>query len=215
VRLEPIILPNYESPLPLLRREIAHCNVLYILSTDQEEVASCFLVSEGYISVEGIAKAAVYLGLSATSAATKNTALVRELYKRCAEDIRQREQSDDEMRVIWFTTATPSAYYGGSLYWEVEPLPDGSYSVGSKLLGDAICTQMEFERREGDHPFALRGAAGLVRYSQAERDRINKIVAKSGFSLLEMLKIDETCGDRLLATARSKSSLKPQTAQAG
>jgi hypothetical protein len=202
-RLAEIIRPSYEHANQLLGREIAHCNTLYLLSTEAEQVATFFLIAEESLCVRGAHSPSVYLGLSATSQQTKNTALVRELYTLCAADIRERERVDGCPRTIWFTTATPSAYYGGSLYWNVEPLADGSHTAQSRDLADAICEQMLFEQSP-DSPFCLRGVAGAVRYSLVERNRIARVVTKTGFTLFEQLRIDESHGDRLLVVGSSK-----------
>jgi hypothetical protein len=207
-RMLSILTPSYIDPKPLFNREIQHCDRIYLAEDNHNELVSFFLVA----FQNEAAPDEIYLGLSATSQSTKNSGTVRVLYSQCADDIRERETKRGAPFVIWSTTASPSAFHGGRLFWDCEPDARGTASQDAREAAARIQKRIVTSTRS-ENPFVLRGVADPVRYSELERRRIGEIVTKTGFDLFNRLSIDEARGDRLLVIAHTK--LLPELLRGG
>lgn len=206
-----IIRPSYVDPLPVFNREIQRCNKLY-LAIQNKTLVAFFLVSWESLEFQGKVIPAIFLGLSATSMETKNTGIVRNLYKRMLEDVKKWEETNQQQILIWATTATPSAYYAVSLLFpQLEPRSNGSYSEQGEQLALAIRKKMGWENtNKTGHPLVLHNVAKGTRYSPTESQRIAQVMAKSSFTLFSKLAIDEQNQDRLLLICQSPLCEEPK-----
>lgn len=195
--LRNMIAPSYVITDTLLERELATCDVAYLLHDDRG-LASVFLVGHHDLTVGQSRRRALYMGLSATRQDLKNTGHVRNLYRSAMSDAAAMEQTLGERLIVWGVTASPSPFYGTHKVWaNTQPMFDGTYSRTAGEVAIAIRDYLKLDRTNG-HPFVLRRLAKGTRYSQAERDRISAVCAKHRFFLYDELGVDETQGDRLL-----------------
>jgi hypothetical protein len=199
-----LLSPSYEDPTSLLEREVEHCDTLYVARDIDGRLMAFFLVAWEPLTFNGKTLPSVYLGLSATSQETKGSGIVRNLYERFRCDASSWERENRRQLVLWATTATPSAYAGVNLLFDqVAPCADGSYSRWAACMARIICRRFSLADTEPDsNPFVLRAVAHKTRYSDAEVERISKIVEKTNFTLFQHLEIDERRGDRLLLICR-------------
>lgn len=206
-----IIRPSYVDPLPVFNREIQRCNKLY-LATQNKVLVAFFLVSWESLEFQDKVIPAIFLGLSATSAETKNTGIVRNLYSRMLEDVKKWEDANQQQILIWATTATPSAYYGVSLLFpQLEPRSDGSYSKQGEQLAFAIRKKMGWENaNKTRHPLVLHNVAKGTRYSPTENQRISQVMVKNNFTLFSKLAVDEKNQDRILLICQTPSPEEPK-----
>ena len=196
-----ILAPSYHDATSLLAREWSSCNTCYEFRNSSGELLAFFLVE--WPPAQSVSPSA-YLGLSATRSDTKNSGIVRELYRRFVVEATAWQESSGKMLRLWYTTATPSACLAAyTLLSDPNPRSDGSFDPVVLPEVDAIRNILGIGPcRENDHHFVLRGLAAATRYSEEERLRITKIVAQTGFTLLDDLGVAESNGDRLLYLCR-------------
>ena len=196
-----LVTPSYVDPSALLARELAHCDTLYARRGDDGRLQTFFLTANERIETPLGPIPTVYLGLSAARADLKNTGVVRSVYVRFLDAAAAWEQATGERLLLWYTTATPSAYHASRLLFTGgEPSLNGEFSEeGAKI---ALALRRRLGVVDHDHPFVLPEIATNTRYSPAEVARIDRVVTKSGFTLFRRLDIEEKRGDRLLAIAR-------------
>lgn len=206
-----IARPSYIDPLPVFTRNIQRCNKIY-LAKQNEAIVAFFMVSWETVEFQGEIIPAAFLGLSATSMATKNTGIIRNLYRRSLEDIKKWEEANQQQMLIWATTATPSAYYGLSLLFpQLEPRPNGNYSELGSQLAFAIRKKMGWENAsKTGHPLALHDIAKGTRYSPAESQRVAHVMAKNDFTLFSKLTVDENNHDRVLLICQPPLHREPK-----
>ena len=198
-----LLSPSYEDPTQLVERELANCDTLYTDRDPSGALKCFFMVGWHELRIGDEMHGAVYLGLSAASPDVQNTARVRALYDKFNSDAAKWERERCRDLILWFTTATPSAYYAGAnVFDKAEPYLDGTYSVWYQQIVAAIRERQGYA--EQPHPFVIKNVALGTRYSQRELERIEKVCAKSGFTLFEDLGVNERMGDRLLVVCRPR-----------
>jgi hypothetical protein len=198
-QLAAIISESYIDPLAILIPELKKCTDIYLYKDDAGQVLSFFMIARHELTTVEASVPAVYLGLSATNPQTKNSAIIRDLYRAFVRDAQGWERSSGQPLTLWYTTATPSACLAAyAIFAEAEPRQDGSFTDRRLAAVSAIRKALGLEGRPGEHPFVLPSLFGDVRYSETECARIAAICEKRQFSLLRDLGVDETRGDRLL-----------------
>jgi hypothetical protein len=197
-----VVRASYVDPQPLIENDLARATQIYLAFDSSNQVAAFFMIAREELSIANCKQNAVFLGWSGATLAARGTKAVHALYAEAAHDIRTWEAAADSEFILWFTTATPSAYYGASLFWDIEPAADGEANQRSVEAARAITAQFGFRSRTS--PFSLAGAY-VTRYSHAERERIKMIEQRRSFNLFRLLDIDESRGDRLLVIARSRN----------
>ena len=196
-----LLAPSYVDCTAVLARELDHCDRLYLARDVQGRLATFFLTAFEDVTVEGTVVPTAYLGLSAARPDLKNSGVVRQLYEAFLIDAGKKEVATCRQLVLWFTTATPSAYKAGQvLFADVEPAVDGSYRTTSVALAAAL--RYRLHAATGAHPFVLKGIADRTRYSADEVERIRLVNQRHGFHLLADLGVEESQGDRLLVIAK-------------
>jgi hypothetical protein len=195
-----VLAPSYLDASALLDREVAHCETLYLATDEDRRLSAFFMVAWESITVGGVNLPSVYMGLSAAREDLKSTGHVRDLYAMFVSDAATWQRITGRTLVLWYTTATPSAYLAASAMFDnVEPRPDGTYSERAARIAAAITSAAYPGVESNGHPFVLSAAAPNTRYSERERIRIDGLCQKKGFTLFTILGIDESKGDRLLS----------------
>jgi hypothetical protein len=198
-----LLAPSYEDPTALLEREVAACDTLYTDRDPDGKLKCFFMVGWQDLSIGGAHQNLAYLGLSGASVDVKNTARVRGLYDKFNSEAVQWERDQGQTLVLWFTTASPSAYYAGAnVFDKAEPFLDGTYSKWGLQVVCAIRERQGYGN--SCHPFVAKSVALATRYSLPELERIQRICSKSNFQLFEQLAVDERGGDRLLVVCRPR-----------
>lgn len=195
-----LLAPSYEDPSAIMKRELAHCDTVYMAFSEDGRMESFFMVGHEVIDVEAQSVSAVYLGLSATREELKSGGAGRAVYARWqAEDADLRQRSVRPL-VVWCTTATPLVYlFITKLQPTAEPFMDGSYTPRWLSFVNASRQRLGLpEAVRGGHPFLLKAVARDTRYSVAEELRIREICRTRGFSLFDKVGLDQGMGDRLL-----------------
>lgn len=198
--LADLVAPSYVDASGVMERELAFNDLLYLVRDAAGALLSFFLVRRGDLSAAAGESCLVYMGLSATRDDTKNSGIVRSLYAAFAADVAAWQLDIGRRIRLWFTTATPSAYYAAQLlFMDIEPRPDGSYNRET-LAAIAQIRRTFAGCGESAHPFVLPGVASGTRYSDVERGRIARLCERHGFRLFEVLDVQERRGDRLVVT---------------
>ena len=193
-----LLVPSYCDPRSLLLREVEHCDTLYIARDADQCLSAFFLVAWESLVVGGRPLPAVYMGLSAAREDTKNTGQIRELYAQFLGEAAEWQEATKQRLVLWFTTATPSAYLAAAaLFGGLQPRTDGGYSVDSVLVAASIRQRYYTSSSRPAHPFVLPNVAGDTRYSESERDRIARVCERKRFTLLADLGVNESDGARV------------------
>ncbi|KYQ94387.1 hypothetical protein DLAC_11597 [Tieghemostelium lacteum] len=205
--IKDIIAPSYEDPSSMLKRDLSHSNKLYIARERDGRLITFLMVGWENVLFKGQNIPTVYIGLSATRQDQKNTGIVRYLYKRFLGDAQAWEQVHQQRLLLWYTTATPSAFHVSNLMEESQPNIDGSYTEEGKKLILALRDHKKWPAFIEGHPFIVKGIAEKTRYSVLERERIKKIEEGKNFTLFTELGIDETQGDRMVCIGRVPSKV--------
>lgn len=202
--LAEVAKPSYQDSMAVLTRDMKHCNKLYLARLEDDGTLLCFFMTAWNIfSIKNSKIPTIYMGLCTTSQQTKNTGIYRLLFHAFITDARRWEQQHSKSFLLWYTTASPSAFYGGNLlYANHEPTLDGKYTSDGAAMVEAICMQKKWSAHLGKHPFVLHGIVPETRYSEQELARIQTLTNKKNFTLFSQLNIDETKGDRLLCICR-------------
>jgi hypothetical protein len=203
-----IVSPSYEDSTTLLAREIKSCNEIYLAKDQNQQIHSFFMIGWSDLVVDNQQIPAVYLGLSATSATTKNRGYVRLLFEKFFKEAYAWEEKNQQKLVLWHTTASPSIFHAFNLLLDYnEPDKDGDYTDAGQKIALAICQKKGWQQNvSSQHPFVLHGVAENTLYSKEEFSRLGKICQKNNFTLFNQLNINERKGDRLLRISR----LSPQ-----
>lgn len=197
-QIRTLVAPSYEDPAAILARELASCDVAYLLVGPDRTLLSLFLVGFHGLSVNHEPAEALYMGLSATRPDLKNHGLVHGLYRQAQADARTREDQAGKRLIVWGTTVHPSPFRAVHNIWaNVEPRSDGTFTDTGAERALALRQHLQVPPPTG-HPFVLHGIAQGTRYSSAELARIDRVKLKHGFGLFESLGVDEAKGDRLL-----------------
>jgi hypothetical protein len=206
-----IVGPSYEDPTALLVRELQHCDTLYLGTDDEGRLACFYFVAWESLDVDGLARPAVYLGLSATRDDLKGRGGALSVYACWLMELAAREQASETSFVLWGTTATPLVYMNAhAALTDLNPLPDGGYSDDAVRTARAIRAQLNIPEEDG-YPFLLKGVAVGTRYSKVEAARIASVSSRRQFTLFDRLGVVEARGDRLLFVALSPWSIGSST----
>jgi predicted GNAT family N-acyltransferase len=201
--LKEITAPSYEDPTAMIKRDLSHCNKLYLGHNPDGKLVTFFMVGWEPILFKGKYIPSVFLGLSATCQDCKNSGIVRTLYQRFVLDAQAWEEAHQQRLLLWYTTATPAVFHATNIIFsENEPYINGHYTNEGADYAIAIRHHMKWPAFEGEHPFVVKGIAKNTRYSALERARIEHIVKTKNFTLFAELGIDETQGDRMVRIGR-------------
>jgi hypothetical protein len=193
--------PSYQDPTAVIQRESNCCTHLYLLLRNNS-ISAFYLCAYELVRHQAKLIPMIYMGLCVSNQADKNSGLFYHLLNKMQQDglAWQKEQEHDVL--LWYTTATPSAYHAASqIFSDHMPRIDGSYSVETEEYAIAIRKHMGWSIPQG-HPLVLPGVAVGTCYSEQELNRIAAICQRKNFSLFNNLGIDETKGDRLLGICR-------------
>jgi hypothetical protein len=204
LKIKNIVSPSYEDSTTLLAREIKSCNEIYLAKDQNQQIHSFFMVGWSDLVVDNQQTPAVYLGLSATSAITKNTGFVRLLFEKFFTEAYAWEEKNQQKLVLWHTTASSSIFHAFNLLLDYnEPDKDGNYTDVCQRIALAICQKKGWLKNiSRQHPFVLYGIAENTFYSKEEFSRLEEICQKNNFTLFNQLNINERKGDRLLRISR-------------
>lgn len=191
-----MILPSYKNAGSHIAKDIAICNQLYIVNSEDHQMLAFFMV--GYHKINDLD--CCYLGLSACRQEYKNNGFVKALFFEFARDCIRKELSLNKRILCYWTTATPIVYHWFCKYFsDVAPDRQGNCSTGSKRLLTLIArSKYKNASFEADYPFILRQAAHQINYSDAENDRIRQAIIDLNLAVFENHRLDETNGDRFL-----------------
>jgi hypothetical protein len=154
--LHELIRPSYEKATTLLARETCFCDTLYTLRGPNDNLVAFFMVAWHQLELDDTSIQAVYLGLSATRQDTKSTGSVRHVYQRFANDARRWEHRTGKELLLWFTTATPSAYYAAQrLFDGLQPRTNGTYTSHGKRVANALRNYVDADRGEQPSCFTV------------------------------------------------------------
>jgi hypothetical protein len=141
-----------------------------------------------------------YMGLTA-AVNGGDQRLARRLWKKYLDHARR--QNNGREIWVWYRTASPFGLYPcHSLLRDGEPRLDGSFSSeGAALIGDIRLHYGLPADRAETKPFVVRGFAS-ARYTEHEKDRIERFSRPEAARLFHDFGIDEANGDRLLMIGR-------------
>src|SRR5437870_4360782 len=118
--LTELATPSYEDPRPVVDRELAHCDTLYLARDAGRRLVCFYLIAHEMVEVTGQRSIpTVYMGLSATRQDTKSSGKIAALYTRALEDAWRWQAEIGQRVVLWGTTATPSVYLAVHLFLSV------------------------------------------------------------------------------------------------
>jgi hypothetical protein len=141
-----------------------------------------------------------YMGLTA-AANSGDQRKSRRLWTRYLEHARR----ENEGRKLWAWYRTASAfglYPCHSLLQDGEPKLDGSFSKdGARLIGELRSHYGLVSDPSERNPFVVRAFAS-ARYTEFERDRIERFCSPEAAHFFRDLAVDEANGDRLLMIGR-------------
>jgi len=199
-----LVAPSYLDSATLLEREFAHCDLLYYLRDEDGQLVCFLMVARETVSVAGCERPAVFLGLSATSQATKGSGLIWRVYRTFVDEARGWQRILACPLLLWATTATPSAYHAvNRLFDDLQPRPDGTYALDALQIANALRARYgRAPAAPGDHPFVMHAVANHTRYSPCEEARIAALRQAHGFDLFDRLAVDQRNGDRTLLVCR-------------
>ena len=197
-RIREIVQPYYTDATQLIARAISHNTHIYLSYYDGVLVAF-FMVAWETLSVNGIDRPALFLGLSSVDPDFRNKKLVSTLYKQSMLDVAEWQTNHSQELIVWFTTATPVVWHSISrIYRIIQPTIDSSYPPELGDVGKAIQQCHYPHARLHVNPFVLKGVATATQYAVAERTYLDQTEQKNGPSIFEQLGVDESAGDRLL-----------------
>ena len=203
-----LVAPSYVDATAILEREMDHCDLLYHVRGEDGRLVNFFMIARESVQIDGCATPTIFLGLSATSQATKGSGLVWDTYKAFITEACGWERLLSCPLLLRATTATPSAYHAlNRLFDDVEPRPDGSYTPEGARIANSLRTLYGLAPVGAhENPFVLRGVASRTRYSPEEEVRIAEICRRNEFDLFDKVGVDERQGDRLLLICRLRKT---------
>lgn len=194
-----LVLPSYVNPDAMLKRDIDSCDRIYLAYNIQDKLCAFFMVGQQNLVLNDTSVVSFYLGLGATSMATKNSGIIRQLYQAFIHDVQELEARINQKIPLWHTTVTPSVFHAFELMFvENEPNANGLYTEKGKSLVLAIRSKKGWQYQENEHPFVVKNVAHNTLYSDSEVARIKRICLEKNFSLFDELGINERNGDRLI-----------------
>lgn len=194
-----LALPSYVNPDAMLKRDIDSCDRIYLAYDNQAKLCTFFMVGQQKLILNGNPLVSFYLGLGATSMATKNSGIIRQLYQAFIHDVQELEAKINQRIPLWHTTATPSVFHAfNQMFVENEPDGNGLYTEKGKSLVLAIRSEKGWNYQVNEHPFVVKNIAHNTLYSDSEVARIKQICIEKNFRLFDELGIDERKGDRLI-----------------
>ncbi len=200
-RIRTILEASYEDPACLLARELARATVIYLGSSQGSLVCFFMLMWHLLPLPDGTSMPSVYLGLSASNAATKGRGFTIRLYKRFIADAVGWEGSDGQPLFLWGTTASPLVLrIVHRVFGSVCPDREGRYSELAAVHAQAIRRYLSLSESDFVHPLVLPGIARDTRYRDEERSRHMKDISGPD-DIFDRLGISESRGDRLLFMA--------------
>ena len=177
---------------------------------DEKGLTSFLFFKRSHIKYKDGRISAIYLGLGGNRPDRIGTTRAIAVYRAFIADALTWEKKQKERFLIWGTTATPSIYrIINKFFDELEPQMDGSYSPRALEYANRIKAQfIDKEHWSHEHPFLLKGVAKTVRYSAAERKRIDALAQAKNFDLFSKINMQETNGDRVLLFCRLPISMR-------
>lgn len=199
--LRMIVCHSYKDVSPLLDGDVERCTNLY-LGRMNNSIVCFFLVSHESLVVNGRRLPVTFLGFSGTSAESQSTGTIWKIYERAISDVKELERGNGD-HIIWYTTATPSAYFAMErIYGHIYPDREGGLSTGAEAIVEALRLQW-YPNAPATRPCCILRGVAAVRYSEQEQYRIQQLTARKKFRLFEQYELDESNGDRVLVLAQT------------
>jgi hypothetical protein len=195
--------PSYIDNTAIVKREIEHCNEIYLLYNSDEMLVAFFMVN--FERLEDMDTC--YLGLSTCHHNYKGYGYAKYLYNSFFMDCKMREASSAGKVLCWWTTASPIPYqWFNKNVDDCQPDMEGNISEATRKLMIKIAAQ-KYSHIQVDEsrPFILNKVAKTTNYSLIEKNKLKQVQDKLKISVFDRFPIDESNGDRYLMTGFAPS----------
>jgi len=202
-----LLEPSWQDPEKLLRSELGKTPQVLLATDDDGQLVAFSTWRTETLRVDGMAVAAVYIGLSSVAQTSKGKGLGRRVvlgsmklgYEEALVLHRTLADPHPCSPLAWGVTSSPVSYQG-----LVRAFPDfepkgTTVSAEVRAMFASLAEAVGSGTPDPDRPYLLRGAT-TARYTPGEADRLDQALQAKPTALFDTL--DSTHGDRLLMVLR-------------